>query len=80
MLLLPTVPDRVLLSTAVVAIAAPFQRMAAWAGKFVPVTFSVVDCEPALMVCGETWVIAGVADCCCCDGDCPVVPDEQPRQ
>ena len=54
MLLLPMAPDRVLLSTVVVAIAVPFQRMAAWAGKFVPVTFSVVDCEPALMVWGRT--------------------------
>ncbi len=43
MLLLAIVPDKVLLSTVVVARAAPFQRMAAWVGKFVPVTFSVVD-------------------------------------
>jgi hypothetical protein len=42
MLLLPTVPDKVLLSIAVVVSAAPFHRMAAWAGKFVPITFRVV--------------------------------------
>ena len=80
MLLLAIAPDRVLLSTVVVVSGAPFQRMAAWVGKFVPETFSVVDCEPALMVCGETWVMARVAICCCCDADCPVVPDVQPRQ
>ena len=79
MLLLVTVPDRVLLSIAVVVSGAPFQRIAAWVGKFVPVTFSVVDCEPALMVWGRTWVMLGVATCCCAD-DCPVVPDAQPRQ
>ena len=54
MLLLPMVPDKVLLSTVLVVIAAPFQRMAACVGKFVPVIFRVVDCEPALMVCGVT--------------------------
>jgi hypothetical protein len=42
MLLLATAPDKVLPSTAVVVSGASFQRMAAWAGKFVPVTFSVV--------------------------------------
>jgi len=41
-LLLPIVPDNVLASTTVVVSAAPFQRMAAWAGKFVPVTLNVV--------------------------------------
>jgi hypothetical protein len=43
MLLLAIVPDKVLLSTVVVVRGAPFQRMAAWAGKFVPVTFRVWD-------------------------------------
>ncbi len=43
MLLLAMVPDKVLLSTVVVVSGAPFQRMAAWVGKFVPVTFSVWD-------------------------------------
>jgi hypothetical protein len=43
MLLLAIVPDKVLLSTAVVVSGESFQRMAAWAGKFVPMIFSVVD-------------------------------------
>jgi hypothetical protein len=42
MLLPPTVPDKVLASTTVVVSGAPFQRIAAWVGKFVPVTFRVV--------------------------------------
>jgi hypothetical protein len=60
-LLLPMVPDKVPASTAVVATAAPFQRMAAWVGKFVPVTLIVMVWEPAEMVCGETWLILGVS-------------------
>jgi hypothetical protein len=41
-LLLPIVPDNVLASTMVVVRLAPFHRMAAWVGKFVPVTFKVM--------------------------------------
>jgi hypothetical protein len=41
-LLLPTVLVSVLASTTVVGRVAPFQRIAAWVGKFVPVTFTVV--------------------------------------
>jgi hypothetical protein len=35
--------DSVLLSTTVVEIGAPFQRMAACVGKLVPVTLMVID-------------------------------------
>jgi hypothetical protein len=54
MLLLPIVPDNVLASTEVVATGAPFQRMAACVGKFVPVTLRVMACEPAVIVFGRT--------------------------
>jgi hypothetical protein len=79
MLLLPIVPDKVLPSTAVVASAAPFQRMAACVGKFVPVTFRVMVCEPAVMVFGRTAVMLGVAAVCWV-AVCTVGPDAQPRQ
>ena len=42
-LLLPMVLVSVLASTVVVTTGVPFQRMAACDGKFVPVTFSVMD-------------------------------------
>ena len=79
MLLLATVPDKVPPSMAVVTSAAPFQRMAACVGKFVPVTFRVVVWEPAVMVWGRTAEMLGVAAVCwfaaCVDG-----PAAQPRQ
>jgi hypothetical protein len=59
-LLLPTVPDKVLASTTVVTTGAPFQRIAALEGKFVPETLSVAVWVPAVMVCGETWLMLGV--------------------
>jgi hypothetical protein len=52
MLVLTTVPDKVLLSIVVVVSGEPFQRIAAWAGKFVPMTFKVVVWEPAVMLWG----------------------------
>lgn len=52
MLLPPTVLDSVLASTTVVVSGEPFQRIAAWVGKFVPMTFRVVVCDPAVMVWG----------------------------
>jgi hypothetical protein len=61
----------------VVASAAPFQRIAVSGTKFVHVTFSVVDCDPAGIVCGRTWVmlgvgaVAGVASCCVGLGEQP---------
>jgi hypothetical protein len=79
-LLVTTVPDNVFASTAAVDNGAPFQRMAAWVGKFVPVTLRVIVWEPAAMVCGETWLILGVSATGCCGvADC-VVFDAQPRQ
>ena len=79
-LLLPIVPATVLASTDVVANGVPFQRMAACAGKFVPMTLRVMACEPAVIVFGRTWVILGVAADCCVGPFVVVRSDPQPRQ
>jgi hypothetical protein len=77
MLLLSILPESVFESTTVVATAAPFQRMAAWVGKFVPVTCNVVLGEPAVIVCGRTRVMLGFAASCAVEACCVV--EEQPR-
>ena len=52
---------RVFESTRDVAIAFPFQRMTLSLVKFFPETLMVRFFDPAAMVWGTTWLIAGVA-------------------
>jgi hypothetical protein len=53
--------ERVFESTTDVEIAVPFQRMTLSLVKFVPETLMVRFFEPAAIVWGMTWLIAGVA-------------------
>jgi hypothetical protein len=65
--------ERVFELTRDVAIAFPFQRMTLSLVKFVPETLMVRFFEPAAIVWGTTWLIAGVA----CTW---TKPDPHPRQ
>jgi hypothetical protein len=35
--------------------------MTVWLVKFVPTTFMVRPLEPAVIVCGETWLMLGIS-------------------